>query len=68
MSLRPGGRSKLLLIAAGAAWASVWRQDVAEHGGDRGNQHTGSKIADLKTCLSAADPGVVVIHRWRQRL
>jgi phage N-6-adenine-methyltransferase len=50
-----------------AAYA-VWRQDVAVHRGDGSNQHRKAKISELKSQLPAADPGALVIHRWRERL
>jgi phage N-6-adenine-methyltransferase len=44
----------------------VWRQDVAVHGfgPGRGNK----EISDQQSLLPPADPGPVVVHRWRKRL
>jgi hypothetical protein len=41
----------------------VWRQNVAEQGGDRK-----SKFRHSNRDLPAADPGAVVVHRWRKPL
>jgi hypothetical protein len=43
----------------------AWRDSLGRHGGDRGNQYTGGKIASVQSCHPAADPGDVTAWRWR---
>lgn len=50
-----------------AAYA-VWRQNVAQPGGDGSNQHKRANLAARKELLPATDPGDVAVHRWRLRL
>jgi hypothetical protein len=41
----------------------VWRDEISKHGGDRR-----SSLQNSKLDLPAADPGAVIVHRWRKRL
>src|SRR5262245_45875147 len=48
----------------------VWRDSVVQPSQEAGStgRKGGNRISDLKSDLPTADPGAVVIHRWRKRL
>lgn len=54
----------------GQAEYVVWRDGVIIHGNGPGRGHREAKkeISEQKSLLPVADPGDVVIHRWRSRL
>jgi phage N-6-adenine-methyltransferase len=47
---------------------AVWRGTIVEPSQDKGAPGRGKRVAVPKPVLPAADPGKVIVHRWRKKL